>query len=138
MGPHLAVIEDVLDHDERVIGLRGEIDLGTTPALREWLDRASDGGTRAVAVDLGHVEFLAVSGVHALCDEQERMAAHRARMTIVCDRPRLLQLFALCQLTDALRIVPTRAELPGPGWSLGDDLRARRLHRWLERYERRG
>jgi anti-anti-sigma factor len=138
MSASLALIEDVLDHAERVVGLRGEIDVGTTPALREWLTRASDGATRPLAVDLTHVAFLAVSGVHALVDEQHRMAEHRARMTIICANTRMLQLFELCRLTDVMTIVPTRAELTGERWTLGDDLRTKRLRRWLERYERGG
>ena len=138
MSATLALIEDDLDRRERFVGLRGEIDVGTTPALREWLARASEGGTRSLAVDLSHVAFLAVSGVHVLVDEQHRMAAHRARLTIVCAAPRLLHLFALCRLDDVLTIVPSRTELDAARWTLGDDLRARRLERWLDRYERPG
>ena len=138
MSATLALIEDALDRDERVVGLRGEIDVGTTPALRDWLTRASEGGRRPIAVDLSHVEFLAVSGVHVLVDEQHRMAANRARMTIVCTNPRLLQLFELCRLGEVLDVVPSLSALPRDAWGLGDDLRARRLRRWLERYERAG
>ncbi len=138
MGATLALIEDSLDREERVVGLRGEIDVGTTPALREWLARASEGATRPIVVDLGHVAFLAVSGVHALVDEQHRMAANRARMGVVCANPRILQLFELCRLGDVLDVAPTLAGLTGGPWGLGDDLRARRLRRWLERYDRAG
>lgn len=136
MAAQLALIQDDLGHDEPVVGLRGEIDVASTPALREWIGAASAGSTRPVAVDLAHVEFMAVAGLHALCEEQHRMAPHRARMTIVCDRPRLLGLFDLCRLSDVLTIVPSRADLAASPWSLGDDLRARRLERWLERYAR--
>jgi anti-anti-sigma factor len=136
MSATLALIEDDLDHHERVVALRGELDVDTTPALREWLARASEGGTRSIAVDLTHVSFLAVSGLHVLVDEQHRMAAHRARLTIVCPHPRIVGLFELCRLDDALSIVPSRAELRGAVWTLGDDLRALRLERWLDRYER--
>ena len=138
MGATLALIEDDLDRRERFVGLRGEIDVGTAPALRDWLGRASEGGTRSLAVDLSHVAFLAVSGVHVLVDEQHRMAANRARLTIVCANPRLLHLFSLCRLDDVLTVVPARTELGGPPWTLGDDLRARRLERWRDRYESSG
>ncbi len=136
MSATLALIEDDLDRHERVVALRGELDVDTTPALREWLTRASEGGTRPIAVDLTYVAFLAVSGVHVLVDEQHRMAANRARLSIVCPHTRLLGLFELCRLDDALSIVAHRTDLRGGAWTLGDDLRALRLERWLDRYER--
>ena len=135
MPAPLALIEDSPVTDERVVVLRGEIDVGTTPALRDWLGRASAGGTRSVAVDLTHVEFMAVSGLYVLCDEQARMARHEARLTVVCNSKRILKLFAICRLDDALRIVPTRADLGKLDvWSGEDDQRSARLGAWLERY----
>jgi anti-sigma B factor antagonist len=135
MPAPLALIENSPVADERVIVLRGEIDVGTTPALRDWLGRASAGGTRSVAVDLTNVEFMAISGLYVLCDEQARMARHEARLTVVCNSKRILKLIAICRLHDALRIVPTRADLePADGWDGEDDRRSARLGAWLERY----
>ena len=132
-GP-LALIEDTPGEHERVITLRGEIDVGSTPALREWLSRAGEGGTQSVIVDFTHVEFLAVSGLYVLCDEQARMARHRARLTVVCSIPRILQLFEVCRLADVLHVVSSRDELDGAAWGEDDTARASRLDAWLERY----
>jgi anti-sigma B factor antagonist len=135
MPAPLALIEDSPVTDERVVVLRGEIDVGTTPALRDWLGRASAGGTRSVAVDLTNVEFMAISGLYVLCDEQARMARHEARLTLVCNSKRILKLIAICRLDDALRIVRTRAELePADAWDGEDHRRSARLGAWLERY----
>ncbi len=41
MPAPLALIEDAPGEAERVITLRGEIDVGSSPALLEWLARAS-------------------------------------------------------------------------------------------------
>jgi anti-anti-sigma factor len=132
-GP-LALIEDAPAADVRVLALRGELDVGTTPALRDWLAKASEGGRRPLAVDLSSVDFMAVSSLYVLCDEQARMARHRAQLTLVCPSPRLLELIEVCQLTGVLRVVGSRAELDGDGWSVGDDQRTERLRRWLTRY----
>ena len=133
-GP-LALIEDAPHGDVRIISIRGEIDVGTAPSLRDWLDRASDGGLRSVAVDLAHVEFMAVSGVYVLCDEAARLARQEAQMTIVCDEPRTLRLFDVCRLGDALRIVADRSAIPPAGtWLPDDDARVALLASWLERY----
>ena len=134
MRAPLALIEDAPRADERVVALRGEIDVGSTPALREWLSRASDGGTRSVAVDCTHVDFMAVSGLYVLCDEQARMARHQARLTVVCSAPRILHLLEVCRLQDVLRVVPSRTALHVDAWSPDDDARLERLDAWLDRY----
>jgi anti-anti-sigma factor len=134
MSAPLALIEDGSVTDGRVVALRGEIDVGSTPALREWLARASEGGRQSLVVDLRNVEFMAVSGLYVLCDEQARMARHQARLTVVCASARMLQLFEVCRLLDVLRIVPTRSDLDTVAWTLDDERRAERLEAWLERY----
>ena len=135
MPAPLALIEDAPHADTRVISVRGEIDVGTAPALRSWLERASDHGRRSVAVDLTRVTFMAVSGVSLLCEETARLARHHAQLTIVCDRPRTLRIFDVCRVADTLRIVPDRGAIePAGRWSADDDERAARLEAWLVRY----
>ena len=134
MPAPLALIDHAPLGDERVVTLRGEIDVGSTPALRDWLSRASERGRRSLAVDLRHVEFMAVSGLYVLCDEQARMARNHARLTIVCSSARMLQLFEVCRLMDVLRIVSSRAELDAQAWGHDDEERVERLEAWLDRY----
>ena len=135
MPASLALIEDSPRGDERIVVLRGEVDVGTTPALREWLERASDGGRLSIAVDLTNVDFMAVSGLYVLCDEQARMARKSARLTLICAAPRILKLFEVCRLGDVLRIVPSRTDLDSAGlWNGEDEARSARLEAWLERY----
>ena len=136
MGAPLALIEDGAGSGERVIALRGEIDVGSTEALQDWLARASGGGQHSVVVDFEHVDFMAVSGLYVLCDEQQKMAEHHARLSVVCDKPRILQLFAICRLADVLPIVARRDEVVGGEWTEEDDARTVRLREWLERYAR--
>ena len=134
MRTAFALIEADPAAGDRLVAVRGEIDVGSTATLRDWLSRASDGGRLPVTVDLTGVEFLAISGLYVLCDEQGRMAAHRARLTIVCRDPRVRQLFSVCRLDDALAIVGSRGEVDGGPWSDEDDARAARLAAWLQRY----
>jgi len=134
MPASLALIEDSPRGDERIVVLRGEVDVGTTPALREWLERASDGGRRSVAVDLTNVDFMAVSGLYVLCDEQARMARNRARLTVICDSASLLHLFEVCRLRDVLHVVARRSGLGDGAWDTTDQDRAARLTAWLDRY----
>jgi anti-sigma B factor antagonist len=134
MPAPLALIEDVPASDSRIVTLRGEIDVGSTPSLRDWLARASDHGRRSLAVDLTQVDFMAVSGLYVLCDEQARMARHQARLTIISSSPRIAQLFEVCRLGDVLRVVPSRAALSDGAWDDEDERRSEALGAWLGRY----
>jgi anti-anti-sigma factor len=138
MPAPLALIEDGRVASERIVALHGEIDVGSTPSLRDWLARASEGGRRSLAVDMTNVDFLAVSGLYILCDEQARMARHRARLTVVCANRRFLQLFEVCRLGDVLRVVSDRASVTNGTWGDEDDERAARLGAWLRRYSSAG
>ena len=110
MSQALALIADELPTGARVVSVAGELDVGTTPSLREWIVAASEGGRRSVVVDLRSVSFVAVSALHVLCDEQERLSACGAALTVVCDRPELLALFRIVALEEVIEVVPTRAE----------------------------
>ena len=138
MPAPLALIEDGRVASERIVALHGEIDVGSTPSLRDWLARASEGGRQSLAVDMTNVDFLAVSGLYILCDEQARMARHRSRLTVVCANRRFLQLFEVCRLGDVLRVVPDRASMTNGTWGDEDDARAARLGAWLRRYSSSG
>jgi anti-anti-sigma factor len=135
MSAALALIEDAHPGGDRVVALRGEVDYGTAPALREWLRRATDGSTLSLTVVLDQLDFLGADGLHVLCDEALRMAAQRARLTVVCSDAHFLQLFRICGLDGVLHVVPEPPVVTSSAWSLGDDVRTRRLGGWLSRYE---
>ena len=138
MSRAVALIESDSPAADRVVSVRGEIDVGSTPALRDWIGRASDGGRCSVAVDLSHVEFMAVSGLYVLCDEQARLAKQRSRLSVVGAGPRVVQLFEVCRLTDVLRLVASRSALGPAGWTAEDDARTQRLEAWMSRYAAAG
>lgn len=137
-GRTLALIEDLPRSEERLVILRGEIDVGSTETLRDWISRASDGGQRSIVVDISHVEFMAVSGLHVLCEEQTRLARHRARLTVVGAGPRIRQLFDVCRLNGVIHVVASRSALAARAWDADDDARTMRLEQWMSRYATAG
>jgi anti-anti-sigma factor len=130
----LALIELAEEEEPRFIRVRGELDVANTAALRDWLARASEGGTRSLVVDLRDVTFLAVSALYVLCDEQHRMAQHEARLTLVSADRRLLQLFAVCRLDGVLEVVAAPDQAGPRPWEADDRDRAELLADWLRRY----
>src|SRR4051794_30938786 len=81
-----------------VLTMRGELDVGTTPKLVEWLSAATAHASRRAIVDLSGVTFMAAAALHALCDEQERLLGNGLALTVVCQHPQLLALFEMVEL----------------------------------------
>jgi anti-anti-sigma factor len=108
----LALIEDHAgDSHGAILTISGELDVGTTEMLRQWLEAATEGATRSAVVDLRGVTFLAAGALHAFCDEQERLLDAGQALAIVCDRPALLHLFAVVELDRVIAVAPTRSAL---------------------------
>jgi anti-sigma B factor antagonist len=105
----LALLADDRVNGSPVLTVRGELDVGATPSLMAWLAAATDHSTRAAIVDLSAVTFMAAAGLHALCDEQERLLEKGLGLTVVCQHPQLLGLFRLVELEGVLDLVPTRS-----------------------------
>ena len=106
----LALIAADVKSGPPVVVVRGELDVGTAPALRDWLAAVTDNGTRSAMVDLRAVTFVAGAALHVLCDEQERLLERGERLTIVCDQPELLKLFQVVELQGVLDIVASREQ----------------------------
>jgi anti-sigma B factor antagonist len=90
------------------VSVRGELDVGTAPSLRDWIDAASEHGARSVLIDLSACTFIAGAALHVLCDQQERLMEQGHSLTVVCDKPELLKLFELVELQGVLPIVADR------------------------------
>jgi anti-anti-sigma factor len=106
--PILALLSADTPDGMPVLTVRGELDVGTAPALRAWLNSATCDASRSAIVDLSAVTFMAAAALHALCDEHDRLTDADHRLTIVCQHPQLLALFELVAGDRHLHVVPTR------------------------------
>lgn len=109
MTTPLALITDLPAPDIRLVSVSGELDIGSAPALRDWIRSAGEGATHDVLVDLNAVTFLSGCALHVLCDEQELLLDQGHSLVLVCDRPELLSLLRLVELDDIIAVVPDRA-----------------------------
>lgn len=94
--------------DERdgcvVLGVSGEVDLGTAPRLREHLVNLIADGHRHVVVDLTATDFLDSTGLGALVAGFKRLRAHDGDMKLVCLPGRIRKVFELTRLDSVLPI----------------------------------
>jgi anti-sigma B factor antagonist len=91
-----------------VVTVHGEIDVATSPTLRERLiDLVNDGGTRLV-LDLEAVDFLDSTGLGTIVSILKRVRTHGGDLRLVCTEARIRRLFEITGLDKA---VPLYASL---------------------------
>ena len=74
--------------DWRVLKVRGEVDVATTPRVRAQLISLLSVGNPQLIVDLEEVEFLDSSGLGALVAGLKLARSRSGELRIVCDRQR--------------------------------------------------
>src|ERR1700761_6889459 len=67
-----------------VLGLHGDVDLGTGDMLREVLLPVLERQTGPVVVDLSKVPFMDSTGVHVLADTLRRLEPQNRPLALVC------------------------------------------------------
>jgi anti-sigma B factor antagonist len=108
--------------DVAVLGVHGEIDLGSAAAVREALLPVLEHETGPVVVDLSEVTFMDSTGVHVLVDALRRLERQNRRLAIVCrEGGQVHRVLALVGLLETLTVYRSRDSALGAG---GDRLQS--------------
>lgn len=99
-------------HGWTVVEASGEIDVYTSPRLREKLVEVFDGGARDVVVSLEHVDFIDSTGLGVLIGALKRANKVRGRLAIVCDKPQFSKLLRITGLDRIFTIYARLDALP--------------------------
>lgn len=94
--------------DWRVLDVRGEIDLYTSPQLRDAIDREVGGGTPKVLVDLAGVSFMDSSGLGVLVGSLKRSRERGGELALVCTEGSVLKVLTITGLD---RVFPIHASV---------------------------
>ena len=82
----------------RVVAVRGELDIATSPGVRELLSDAATDGARPLVIDLGECEFIDSTGFAALLHGAKPVQNGESHVAIVSpggDVRRILELTAI-------------------------------------------
>lgn len=94
----------------RVVALRGEVDLRSSPELRQALLELLEQRVAHIVVDLTGVGYMDSSGVGTLVELKRKSERMRGKVTLVGPQPRVQSVFEITQLDKFFHIVPTLAE----------------------------
>jgi anti-sigma B factor antagonist len=90
-----------------VVGVAGEIDVATAPALRDALLGLLNRGVPSLVVDLRAVTFIDSTGVGSLLRIHHRQGLLGGSVHFIADQPAVLRVLEVMQLTRRLHVRPT-------------------------------
>ncbi|MFL5822520.1 MAG: STAS domain-containing protein [Solirubrobacteraceae bacterium] len=104
----------VRDGDQAVvIGVSGELDLASSPALEQELESRVTSGTELVIVDLRHLEFMDSTGLSVLVRAHQRATESGQRFAVVKGPQQVQRLLSLTGVADRLTLVDSPEEVGG-------------------------
>jgi anti-sigma B factor antagonist len=102
----------VRDADQAVvIGLRGELDLASSPALEQELESGSAASAPLIVVDLRELEFMDSTGLSVLVRAHQRAAENGQRFAVVRGPQQVQRLLTLTGVAERLTLVDSPEEL---------------------------
>jgi anti-sigma B factor antagonist len=90
-----------------IVAVSGDVDISTSPDLREALAHAVAAGNRAVVVDLGDVRFIDSTGLGVLVGAFTAVRNAGGRLAVVNDHSAVLKVLTITALYDVLGVQPT-------------------------------
>ena len=103
-------IEVTKENNVTIVAVEGEIDVETSPQLRERFDELLAQGEHNFVIDLGGVDFIDSSGLAAFVRLFKRVRVGEGDVKLCCIRPEILKIFELTRLNRVFDIFDTRAE----------------------------
>ena len=96
-----------------VISVSGELDLASSPALEEELERVAQSDAQLVVIDLRGLEFMDSTGLSVLVRAHQRAEENGRRLGLVNGSQQVQRLLTLTGVADRLMLTDVPEELLG-------------------------
>lgn len=93
--------------DTALLRVAGEVDMLTSPDLRQAIAGQLGSGVRRLVIDLDSVEFLGTSGLATLVETRSEAEAHHVELWLVCANRNVLRPLQIAGLVGLFRIADT-------------------------------
>ena len=94
-----------------VIGVSGELDLASSPALQEELDRVAASDSEMLIIDLRGLDFMDSTGLSVLVRAHQRAEEQGRQLAMVKGPQQVQRLLSLTGVADRLTVVDRPEEL---------------------------
>ena len=90
-----------------VIDLNGEIDVYTSPKVKETLNDLIDKGNYSLVINLENVRYIDSTGLGVLIGSLKRVREHSGTVHLVCTNPQIKKIFDITGLAKIFGIYDT-------------------------------
>jgi anti-sigma B factor antagonist len=97
-----------------VIALSGELDLASSPALQEELDRVATSDAQLLIIDLRDLDFMDSTGLSVLVRAHQRIEEQGRQLAMVKGPQQVQRLLSLTGVAERLKLVDSPEELLSP------------------------
>jgi anti-sigma B factor antagonist len=94
-----------------VIAVSGELDLASSPALQEELDRVAASDAKLLIIDLRDLDFMDSTGLSVLVRAHQRTEEQGRQLAMVKGPQQVQRLLSLTGVADRLMLVDSPEEL---------------------------
>jgi anti-sigma B factor antagonist len=92
-----------------VIAPRGELDLHSSPVVKEQLESIIDAQRRKVVIDLSDVSYIDSSGLAVFIEAMQRVTGYGGSFVICGLQENVQHIFSIARLDQVFRIFPDQA-----------------------------
>jgi anti-sigma B factor antagonist len=93
-----------------IVAVSGDVDISTSPDLREALAGVLAAGARAIVVDMSGVRFIDSTGLGVLVGTYTSVRNAGGRLALVNDHAAVLKVLSITALDEVLNVHPTLAD----------------------------
>ena len=93
-----------------VVDLNGEIDVYTSPKVKETITNLIDSGHYALVINLENVRYIDSTGLGVLIGGLKRVREHSGAVNLVCTNPQIKKIFDITGLVKIFGIYDTEAQ----------------------------
>ena len=103
-------VSEAADNGVPILTVRGEVDVATSPELRERLFALIETGHKMLIVDLTDVSFVDSTALGVLVSGLKQLRDRDGDLRLVVTQPHIAKVFEITGLTNVFAIYPTVPE----------------------------
>jgi anti-sigma B factor antagonist len=110
VGVDFEVSVDERAEDYSMISVRGEVDLHTAPKVQSAIERAAEGGSSAVVVDMSGIEFMDSTALSTFMRVKDALEKRDVSLRLATPSRAVDRIFDVTGFRDYFEVFPSRED----------------------------
>lgn len=104
------MIESETENDVTIFHISGEVDLKSSPQLREKLQSVLKNKPKGIIIDMAECDYIDSSGIATIIEALQKTRAYKGTLAIASAGQRIKDIFEIAHLDGIFDIYPTLDE----------------------------